>query len=121
MYGGSSWGNYHKSSIYAAGQYNFLSIDLAHYISNMMTHEQRMSLTDKRPSEDMDIGAFVFSHPNPIKFVTITPPYKFWYHPLKTAESWNEFWEERIDELPKRGDHLPFNFLCPRWAEKNYF
>ena len=120
MYGGPSWGNYVKSSIYAAGQYYFLSSDLAHYVSNMMTHEQRKSLMDKRPTEDMDMGSFVFSHPRPIKFVNLSP-FMFWYHPLKSEEQWFRFWEKKIDNLPSRGSVLPYYHLCPTWHKQHFY
>ena len=120
MYGGPSWGNYVKSSIYAAGQYYLMSSDLAHYVSNMLSHEERMALTDKRPTEDMDMGSFVFSHPRPIKFINLST-YRFFLHPLKSAEDWNKFWVERIDEFPIRGGVLPFWNLCPHWGEQGYF
>ena len=45
-----------------------MSTDLAEYISVTMSHEKRKELTSEKPSEDMDIGALVFSHPRPINF-----------------------------------------------------
>jgi len=120
MYGGPSWGNFVKSSVYAAGQYYFMSSDLAHYVSNIMTHEQRLELTDQRPTEDMDMGTFVFSHPRPIKFVNLSP-YTFWLHPLKTEEEWMNFWENDMNRLPQRAPVLPYFHLCPAWKTKQFF
>ena len=69
MYGGSSWGNYDTNGIYAAGAFYFLSYDLAHYVSKTLTHQERMKLTSKHPTEDLDMGTFVFSHYNAVKFI----------------------------------------------------
>ena len=97
-----------------------MSSDLAHYVGTIMTHEQRQTLTDKRPTEDMDMGSFVFSHPRPIKFVNLSP-FMFWFHPLKTEEQWTRFWETKIDTLVMRGKVLPYHHLCPVWQQQGYF
>lgn len=116
-YGGPTWGNHEKSAIYAAGQFYFMSADLAEYVSVIMSHENRKELTSKRPTEDMDMGAFVFSHPRPIKFISLSQ-YMFWAHPRKTEEEWMTDYEEGMTIYPLRGTVLPFWHLCPRWGYK---
>ena len=73
MYGGPAWGNFDTSGVYAAGQFYFMSADLADYVSNVLTPEQRKKMTSSKPTEDMDMGTFVYSHPRPIKFVNLSP------------------------------------------------
>jgi len=111
-YGGSTWTNNDKSSIYAAGQFYFMSADLAEYISVIMSHERRMELTNTRPYEDMDVGAFVFSHPRPIKFISLSQ-YTFWAHHLKSEEEWMTDYEEGMTKYPLRSQSvIPVQSIC---------
>ena len=110
-YGGQTWTNTEQLSIYATGQFYFMSADLAEYISVTMSHERRKELTSEKPTEDMDIGAFVFSHPRPIKFVSLSQ-YTFWAHPLKSVKEWMTEYEEGMTEYPLRGSVMPVQSIC---------
>lgn len=111
-YGGRTWTDYDKSSIYAAGQFYFMSADLAEYISVIMSHERRMELTNIRPYEDMDVGAFVFSHPRPIKIISLNQ-YTFWAHPLKSEEEWMAGYVEGMNEYPLQSQSvMPVQSIC---------
>jgi len=117
MYGGYSWGNLAGNSVYAAGQFYFMSLDLAHYIGFSLDAEQRKFLTDRRrPTEDLDIGSFVFSHPKPIKFIDLNP-FQFWYHPVKVEEEWMNKWRLGVDNISFHAEVLPFWHMCPHWKK----
>jgi len=111
IYGGQTWTNTELSSIYATGQFYFMSADLAKYVSVTMSHERREELTSERPTEDMDVGAFVFSHPRPIKFISLSS-YTFWAHPIKSVKEWTEGYEEGMTENPLRGSVMPIHAVC---------
>ena len=115
-YGGSSWASYAKNMMYAAGQFYFMSADLAHYVSNSLSAKQRLSLMHSRHTEDADVGAFVFSHPRPIKFVQLSNR-RFWHHPEKSPLSFKNAWQTRMGGLPQNGQPLPFWHLCPSWHD----
>lgn len=113
-YGGSPWGSWGKSIIYAAGQFYFMSSDLAHYIGYSLSPKQRIEMKHPRHTEDADIGAMVYSNPRPIKFVNVVK-HRFWHHPRKTVEEFKETWETDMSRLPGGGQIFPFSFLCPEW------
>mmetsp|Transcript_20757 Transcript_20757/g.30426 ORF Transcript_20757/g.30426 Transcript_20757/m.30426 type:complete len:321 (-) Transcript_20757:70-1032(-) len=115
IYGGTSWASYGHSIMYAAGQFYFLSSDLANYVANGLTVEKRKEMMHFRPTEDGDMGTFVFSHPRPVKFMNLST-YRFWSHPKKTEadflKGWGDMWK-----LPSRGNMMPFFHLCPAWMQ----
>lgn len=118
-YGGASWASLSKSLMYAAGQFYFMSSDLANYVGNSLSGEQRLSLMHSRHTEDADIGAFVFSHPQPVKFINLMT-YAFWHHPRKDVKSFKESWEKDMAQFPrlnKRGNLLLSHF-CPTWLSE---
>ena len=50
----------------------FMSLDLAYYVGNELTAQDRVDLrTAKRPVEDLDMGTYVYSHPYPIKYLNM--------------------------------------------------
>jgi len=115
IYGGASWASYGKSIIYAAGQFYFLSSDLANYVANGLTVEKRKEMMHLRPTEDGDMGTFVFSHPKPVKFLSLST-YQFWMHPMKSEADFVKGWKD-VGNLPYRGNILPFSHMCPAWME----
>ena len=74
MYGGSPVVSYKHDSIYASGRgFYFVSADLAAYVGLHLSPEERQALVDsEKPAEDMDMGSFIYSNPNPIKFVNLS-------------------------------------------------
>lgn len=114
MYGGHTWGNFHTSSYYAVGSFYFMSIDMAFYAGITLSHSARDSLTGYKggePKEDADVGTFLHSHPRPLKFIMLSQ-YLFWYHPLKSNDEWYDYWENKMDELPKKASVMPFKEIC---------
>jgi len=70
-----------------------------------------------KPTEDCDMGSFIYSNPNPIKFVNLSPG-KIWEHPKKTLEEFSLSWTDEIEErLPLRMHPLPYTFFCPMFLE----
>lgn len=60
-------------AFFHAGQFYFLSSDLAEYVGRTLTPERRDALRDgRRRTENADVGSFVFSSPYPVKFVDMT-------------------------------------------------
>lgn len=121
IYGGQSMANYDRNSIYAAGEFYFMSSDLANYVSNVLTAGQREKFTAGgkvtafRPIEDVDMGTFVFSHPRPVKFISLTP-HQFWVHGLKTESDWMDWWNNNMWKLPRSHSVLPFGHFCKNWG-----
>ncbi len=117
MYGGSpvpSWGHNH---VYVSGQFYFVSADLAHYVGNELTPADRKKMMHARPTEDCDMGSFIYSNPNPIKLVNMNTG-KVWDHPKKTLEEFAESWNVDLENvLPAYADVLPFSFFCPVFME----
>jgi len=116
FYGGAGWASHARAFVYAAGQFYFVSSDLANYIGFQQTPEERRKLMHSRHTEDGDMGSFVFSHPRPVKFVNLSH-YKFWHHPGKTEDKFRRLWENNIGALPTRGELMPYWHLCPAWAK----
>lgn len=113
IYGGTGWASYAHNHIYAAGQFYFMSSDLADYVSNQLTTEDRLEMMHGRHTEDADMGTFIFSHPRPIKFMNLSS-FRFWHHPKKSKTEFLAGWKS-IDSLPGHGNLLPFWHLCPSW------
>merc|ERR1712127_155335 len=113
MYGGVLWGNPEHKLVYGAGQFYFMSVDLADYVGNTLTADDRKKLMSKRrPTEDMDLGAFVFSHPKTVKFMNLSY-YIFWSHPLKETKKWMKEANNGYKKNPGRAHYVPFFALCP--------
>jgi len=100
-----------KNHVYAAGEFYFLSNDLADYIGNDLTAEDREELRISTHVEDLDMGSFVHSHPRPIKYVNLAA-YQIYKHPLKTEQAFREFWETKMYELPGRGTKMTWFNYC---------
>ena len=101
-----------KEIIYASGEFYFMSSDLANYVGNVLSAEDRLSLMHSRHTEDGDMGAFVFSHPRPVKFVHAGMN-MIWMHPRKTSEKFKSTWENDAPKWPKRiSQMLPFWHFC---------
>lgn len=116
-YGGAPWGSWGKDLMYGAGQFYFMSSDLANYVGNILSAKQRLSLMHSRHTEDGDMGAFVFSHPRPIKFISLAS-FTFWHHPRKDRASFLDSWENGMGGLPRAcvyGANLPLEALCSVW------
>ena len=111
IYGGRSVGNIYRDSYYAEGQFYFMSTNLADYVTNVLTAEKRKELTHIDPTEDMDMGTFVFSHPHPVKFMSLKHN-TFWFHPKKTNGRWMYYWESRMHKIPFSDAMLPYDQLC---------
>jgi len=111
MYGGVLWGHQKTNTLYAPGAFYFMSVDLAHYISVLISPETRKKLTNPIPCEDMDIGRFVFSHPRPIKFVNLSS-YNIWIHSVKTEEQLMKAWEGKMWQLPRNGGTMGLTAIC---------
>ncbi len=114
IYGGSSWATFAKNVVYGAGQFYFMSSDLADFVGNTLTAKDRLGLQHKRHTEDADMGAFVFSNPRPIKFLNLSQ-YRMWIHPKKQELDFRNTWGS-IHQLPhaaRRG--LPLDYLCQEW------
>lgn len=97
-----------------------MSVDLAYYVGNELTAQQRIDLrTAKRPVEDLDMGTYVYSHPYPIKYLHLDR-IRFLAHSRYTKEEeyyrleWNK---RRIEEgFPlQSGSSCMFDwkFYCP--------
>jgi len=113
IYGGSALPSYLYHLMYGAGQFYFMSADVADYVGHELTAEDRKGLRHSRPIEDLDMGSFVYNMPKPVKFLNMRH-YEIWTHPKKTEEQWSNAWEVELDEqLPKAMDPMPFWFFCP--------
>lgn len=112
IYGGTGWASKAKNVLYAAGQFYFMSSDLANYVGNQLTAKDRLEMQHSyRATEDADMGVFIFSHPRPVKFFNLSM-YKFWAHPLKYEKKFRKAYDA-IDQLPRAGRMLPLDVLCP--------
>ncbi|GFH55254.1 hypothetical protein CTEN210_11730 [Chaetoceros tenuissimus] len=118
IFGGRSWA--FPEVYYGAGQFYFMSSDLADHVGNKLTAKDRhlMALSFKnRKIEDTDMGFFLFSSDRPLKFVDLTL-HRFWEHGLKDEEGFRETWEEIAAEnsqrLP-RSEAFPFWHFCPHF------
>lgn len=120
IYGGIPWANFHKSSLYMAGQFYFVSSDLAQYVGYELTPTHRSNLRNEwRHTEDMDIGNFISNSPYPIKYV-ICSSHMFWHHPVKTDEEWMEFSTKhsKIGRPAWRNPVMPWRGLAKIWNKQ---
>ena len=114
IYGGRPLPDFQGSSVYMAGQFYFVSSDLAWYVSYEMNPKERDELTLN--IEDLDFGRYVSSHTMPIKFFALHNRI-FWMHPIKKEDQWREYHEDHRggDVLQKR--FIPYADLCEIWKE----
>eukprot|EP00979_Chaetoceros_neogracilis_P002213 scaffold387_cov266-Chaetoceros_neogracile.AAC.5 len=90
IYGGFSRPSRVKNTVYAAGEFYFVSADLADYVGNELTAADRLNMMHpKRHIEDLDMGTFIFSNPRPVKFIGMYQ-WKMWTHPHKTETQYRE-------------------------------
>jgi hypothetical protein len=83
-----------RGKVYMSGQFYFLSIDLARYISSQKVREQPFITTH---NEDSDLGFRVLSYPEPISLFTCNGA-KFWVHPLKSENEWTDEYRKMADD-----------------------
>ena len=115
-YGGKTWANFKRSSVYMAGQFYFLSTDLARFVTRTLTADDRRALGGgaRTALEDVDMGSYVFSHPRPIKLVSVAGS-MFWWHPVRDEGSWGDLWKYRDATSPYRTPEMPYKELCEHW------
>jgi hypothetical protein len=103
IFGGRSWFSNEGNVYYGAGQFYFMSSDLAYYVGNKLSAEDRRMLSHSRKTEDADMGKFVFSNDRPIKFIDLVR-HKFWMHGgTKSEEDFRSKWENNMSRLPSEG------------------
>lgn len=117
MYGGNTWATREKQIFYGVGPFYFMSNDLADYVGNQLSSEDRAAMSHHNPIEDADMGVFVFSHERPIKYINLAS-FKFFIHSRTTKRDngielvWSTI-NRRYPARPK--DLYPWAFLCNRW------
>jgi hypothetical protein len=116
IYGGRGWMTRSKSILYGAGQFYFMSTDLAHYVGNVLTAADRKAMTHNRKTEDADMGVFVFSHPRPIKFINMAKGQIWRHQEMKKEEAFRKAWKTRMRVLPLFSKALPWNHFCIAWG-----
>ena len=99
IYGGAPRLSRVKNTIYSAGEFYFMSADLADYVGNVLTAGDRLSLMNSRPIEDLDMGTFVFSNPHPIKMFNMNQE-KVWVHPMKSEAAFRKMFLKSRGKLP---------------------
>ena len=124
IFGGRAWGSRTGNVYYGAGQFYFLSSDLAEYVSNTLSAKDRHALShSKRKTEDADMGKFLWSHSRPLKFVDLTL-HRFFEHGQKSEEEFKKEWDEITDpnrdepRLPVR-EGVPWQRWCDKWINLN--
>jgi hypothetical protein len=113
-YGGSTWGGYANSLVFADKAFYFVSRDLAAFIGFHLTAKERKMLSSRTGAtadEARDIGTFIYAHPKFIKFLFLSQ-YQFWHAPLNSSKEWHDAWENKMDELPIRGPLIPLHGIC---------
>jgi hypothetical protein len=116
IYGGNTWGDYKHSIVYADSAFYFLSSDLAKYVGNDLTADDRKKI-GSQVDESEDIGNFLYSHPKPVKFIFLGQNV-FWYADLTTHDKWYFKWFEKMSDLPTRGLMVPFREICAEMEEE---
>ena len=124
IFGGRAWGSRTGQVYYGAGQYYFLSSDLADYVSNTLSAKDRYALShSKRKTEDADMGKFLWTHNRPLKFIDLSL-HRFWEHGQKSEEDFKKEWDEIMDlnrdepRLPAR-EGVPWERWCDKWINLN--
>lgn len=109
IYGGPHRQSRFKNHRYTAGEFYFMSSDLADYIANEMTAEMRRKLSIY--IEDLDMRSYVHSHPRPLKQIN-TNTFLFYHHACNTKKCFQEFQEHRIQTLPGRDRAMSWEDFC---------
>ena len=105
IYAGSPRLSRVKNHIYAAGEFYMMSSDLADYVGNVLTPAERLGMMLPRvPTEDLDMGTFVHSHPRVVKFLNMNQR-RIWIHPKKTEWEFRKSWRREVRRLPDH-DHV---------------
>lgn len=124
IFGGRAWGSRTGQVYYGAGQYYFLSSDLADFVSNTLSAKDRYALShSKRKTEDADMGKFLWTHNRPLKFIDLSL-HRFWEHGQKSEEDFKKEWDEIMDlnrdepRLPAR-EGVPWERWCDKWINLN--
>lgn len=112
IYGGPPRLSRIQNHMYAAGEFYFVSSDLADYVGNTLDANERESLRlEQRHVEDLDMGTFIHSHPRPIKFFNLET-HMIYKHPLKSESKFRDFWENKLYQLPYRNHALMWHNYC---------
>ena len=86
IYGGPPRPSVSAQTMYAAGELYFMSLDLAYYVGNELTAQERAEMrTAIKSIEDLDMATYVYSHPYPIKYLNLNL-WKIWEHSQKTKK-----------------------------------
>jgi len=110
IYGGLAQPSAKHSHLYGTGEFYFMSSDLADYVGHTLTAPERNELMEH--VEDADMASFIFTNPNPIKFMNLRN-FQLWTHPKKTAEEFSAAWDNELDvKLPARSE-LAWWHVCP--------
>lgn len=118
MYGGSFVPSRELQHIYAQGQFYFMSSDLAEYVGNSLTTQERRD--NSLRIEDLDMGTFIHSIERPIKVVDLTSRI-FWIHPVKEEKDFVKAVVTRLQTLPHmRQSMIAFKFYCPHWLRGEF-
>ena len=127
FFGGIPTANVAKNHMYMQGQLYFISLNLAKYIGYELTGEERQTITrgyweEKHAKlfvhEDVSVGTLVYSHPRPIKLVSVAKGARFWRHPVKGTDEWMNYWDDGNfnpdTTVSKHHDwiQLPYNSAC---------
>ena len=81
IYGGPPCLSRLQNHIYTAGEFYFMSSDLAKYVAKTLSFEDRKDLSIH--IEDLDTGSYIHSHHQLVTFINISNVL-FYIHPLKT-------------------------------------
>jgi hypothetical protein len=118
IYGGASRPSHVKNAVYAAGEFYFMSADLADYVGNELTAADRLNMMHpKRHIEDLDMGTFIFSNPRPVKFVGMD---EIWSHPFKTEINYRKEFASatKTKLIPEKHLVVNWGFFC--WRHETY-
>lgn len=116
MYGGSAIVSSNRNSIYASKEFYFVSTDLARYVGIELKAEQRKELrysSTSTPAEDLDMGSFIHSNPNPVKFVNLSGDDILQEHSDNVLEEASLVWGTELKMGKFYSSPLSFDFFCP--------
>eukprot|EP00521_Asterionellopsis_glacialis_P011901 CAMPEP_0195297742 /NCGR_PEP_ID=MMETSP0707-20130614/22108_1 /TAXON_ID=33640 /ORGANISM="Asterionellopsis glacialis, Strain CCMP134" /LENGTH=363 /DNA_ID=CAMNT_0040359645 /DNA_START=149 /DNA_END=1236 /DNA_ORIENTATION=- len=110
-------------NIYAAGQFYFVSSDLAYYLSSDEIDRQGIVHSENYKiiggtAEDFDVSAFIQSHPYPIKYVMMNHRI-IWAHSsesgynLKHPDGFMAYWKSAKGLIPAKRSFFLSKLTCP--------
>lgn len=102
------------SFLYAQGQFYYMSKDLVNYVTHELKPSDRYELT--QAIEDFDMGAYITSHPYPIKFID-NAPRMFWFHPAKTEKEFKTFWKQCRWKIPFYRVNISWGHFCTAFSK----